>query len=336
MPFCYLHAGTHKTGTTALQRMLGANEALLERSGILVPQTGRLAADFGSHHPIAWELNQSPQFDPSLGTLEALVDEVAAKKPPVVCISSEDFEQLFRKPDALRRFAGAFERIGYVVKPIFYLRPQAEYFEVIYADAIRSGAVFRFEWLMGDIFETGMYCPLSNDALPFAYSELLDAFAAAFRRENVIARRYRSGAAPTCIVREFLRIISASVAPLPMGEVAMPPRLNPSLRFGELLQTLSANCESHGHGPLPLAEGSAEFDHHCDFIHYSEARAFVRRFAQDNRRIARDYGVRVPAVDPVAYANDLGTALGFNPGSSARRRALDAVAPWLAFMPNRS
>jgi hypothetical protein len=316
--------------------MLAANESLLANSGIFVPQTGRLSPEFGSHHPIAWELNESPQSDRSLGTLRELVDEVAAARPPVVCLSSEDFEQLYRKPDSLLRFFEAFAAIGYVVKPIFYLRPQAEYFEAIYADAIRSGAVFRFEWLMNDIFDTGTYCPLSNDALPFEYSKLLGAFATAFGAENLIARRYVSAAPAMRIVRDFLHIISVDRPRVPLRGLEIPPRLNPSLRFGELLEALSANCESHGRGPLPLSRNGVDFDHPCDFIQYSEARAFVRRFASDNRLVAREYGVHVPAVAAAAYANDLRTALGLNPRSSARRRALDAVAPMLEFMPSRS
>ena len=40
MPTLYLHIGTPKTGTTALQNFLPANEEVLEQHGICYPDFG--------------------------------------------------------------------------------------------------------------------------------------------------------------------------------------------------------------------------------------------------------------------------------------------------------
>ena len=49
MPTLYLHIGTPKTGTTALQNFLPANEEVLEQHGICYPDFGFRYAGLGVH-----------------------------------------------------------------------------------------------------------------------------------------------------------------------------------------------------------------------------------------------------------------------------------------------
>lgn len=48
----YIHAGTHKTGTTAIQKFLSANRDLLAKNGYLYPGTDQ------GHHDVARELKK--------------------------------------------------------------------------------------------------------------------------------------------------------------------------------------------------------------------------------------------------------------------------------------
>ena len=49
MPTLYLHIGTPKTGTTALQNFLPANEEVLEQHGICYPDFGFRYTGLGVH-----------------------------------------------------------------------------------------------------------------------------------------------------------------------------------------------------------------------------------------------------------------------------------------------
>ena len=49
----YLHVGTHKTGTTAIQALLTTRSDAFAQAGLFVPQTGRIDEASG-HYNIAW------------------------------------------------------------------------------------------------------------------------------------------------------------------------------------------------------------------------------------------------------------------------------------------
>lgn len=52
MPTLYLHIGTPKTGTTALQNFLPANEEVLEQHGICYPDFGFRYTGLGVHRNV--------------------------------------------------------------------------------------------------------------------------------------------------------------------------------------------------------------------------------------------------------------------------------------------
>ena len=119
---CFLHIGTHKTGTSSLQTLLQSNDQCLERNGIFVPKSGR-ALPHSGHHNLAWELMGDSRFDSAFGSWRNFLDEVRSRNPPAICISSEEFECLYRNPQALRRIGQDLNSIGYQVSIIVYLRP---------------------------------------------------------------------------------------------------------------------------------------------------------------------------------------------------------------------
>jgi hypothetical protein len=81
----FIHAGTHKTGTTALQRFLGANERALLESGLHYPRQGRV--EWG-HHNLAWELYAPELFNPGRGSLDDVAAELRAAGAPRACSGS--------------------------------------------------------------------------------------------------------------------------------------------------------------------------------------------------------------------------------------------------------
>jgi len=94
---CVVHAGTHKTGTTAIQRFLAGNRERLARAGLYYPVTGLLSAQLPGHHNAAFEVTGDPRFDRAGGTLDDVLDELARVRPANACISSEGFAHLHVK-----------------------------------------------------------------------------------------------------------------------------------------------------------------------------------------------------------------------------------------------
>src|SRR5258708_10030578 len=136
-PICFLHAGTHRSGTTYLQSFLQSNEYALASEDLYVPTAGRVSP--GGHHNIAWEFTGDTRYDPNQGTLSDLLSELSSVGALRACVSSEDFEYLYRNPSALWTLRSRLNESGYAVKVLFYLRPQAEYAESVYAEAVRHG-----------------------------------------------------------------------------------------------------------------------------------------------------------------------------------------------------
>jgi len=233
MRICVLHIGTHKTGTTSIQTFLTSNELALGRQGIYVPQAGRPRRLFGSdeigHHNVAWELNGDPRFEPAAGTLADVVDEVAACRQNAVVVSSEDFEYLHAKPEALERIASAFKAVGFVVLPLVYLRAQTRYAISLYYELLRHGLTVSPENFIADIRQHGEFRFRDRWVFQFRYSVLLDAFAAVFDRSHVIARPYAEGKPKSYLLRDFLSVFKRFDVPLDFGKLRLPSRLNRSL-----------------------------------------------------------------------------------------------------------
>jgi hypothetical protein len=131
----FIHIGTHKTGTTSLQSWLRRNSRELAASGLLVPSAGTLC-DSSGHHNLAFQLGGDSRYDPSLGGLDELVEELrlASRSPGPrrAVLSSEDFFCLVEKPDGLRRLEQALRADGHRLTWLVFLRRVDDYSESLY------------------------------------------------------------------------------------------------------------------------------------------------------------------------------------------------------------
>jgi hypothetical protein len=136
----FLHAGLHKTGTTAIQTALAASADRLRQDGLLYPSVGRprMAGAECGHHNLAWELAGDRRFDPAFGTLDEAFAECAAF-PGDAILSSEDFESVLGSPRGLRRLAGDRRLRGIDLVGVIYLRDQVSYAEALFCELLRHG-----------------------------------------------------------------------------------------------------------------------------------------------------------------------------------------------------
>lgn len=133
----YLHIGTHKTGTTSLQRFFSQNREILKKQGIVYPDT---RIDPYAHHALGWSFNIETEIVPNaiLNKLKSfekewsIIYQAAGDK---VLVSSETLlslsqEQMFQVREITRDFN---------VKIVIYLRRQDEMAASVLNELIKRG-----------------------------------------------------------------------------------------------------------------------------------------------------------------------------------------------------
>jgi hypothetical protein len=326
---CYIHVGTHKTGTTAIQRFLAANAAVLAARGTHYPRAGRLSESFPGHHNAAFELFGDPRFDPALGTFAEIVAEIAASRAPRACISSEDLEYLYRRPPLLAAARDALLAAGYRPVIVVYVRAQGDYLESLYAETVKFGGTLGFDAFVDDVLHRGVARFANDWGLPFQYSRIADGFASVFGDDGMIVRPYVRGRGAQAVIRDFVGI----VAPLARAEVSFQDAAFEHTRpsTGEVIGWLCANSAR--------ALKSAAVEHVAERFASSSAsqrpfralsaqqRARVAaRFADDNRALAARFGFDAGALaDRGGDASDLPERELFVAAEAARRAAMLAA-----------
>jgi len=150
-----LHAGFHKSGTSALQESFAAQRAELAAAGVLYPNIGRKA-----HHRIAWALTQKPWGWKARGgettpfkhfsNMVRLINRSGTEK---ILLSSEFFSEL--TPDQIQKIAGAIK--GREVKILFTLRPLVKLLASSYQQYLKYGTKADYvEWLHSVLDEPGV------------------------------------------------------------------------------------------------------------------------------------------------------------------------------------
>ena len=132
----YIHIGTHKAGSTALQAFIQINRTRFARNGILIPSSGFEPED-GHHSNLVWSDLRADLFTPDHGTLADLVDELGSSSQPRALISSEEFELLPDRTAVARLFAQLTSVVRKIVL-IVYFRPQFDYASSAYFEALES------------------------------------------------------------------------------------------------------------------------------------------------------------------------------------------------------
>jgi hypothetical protein len=170
-----LHAGTHKTGTTALQMFASQESELLRQSGIYYPKSGRPHAQFqDGHHLLPWSA-AGRQFDnPRLSPGGAgsptrvwseLLEEVRSRPEPVILLSSEEFSLLTH--EHVQTVAGFLS--GFQVVPLLYFRRYDDYIQATYSTVVLG---------FGEKQTASEYADRMTDVLD--YSRMVSAWRASF------------------------------------------------------------------------------------------------------------------------------------------------------------
>ncbi|WP_279167523.1 hypothetical protein [Pseudoalteromonas distincta] len=128
----YIHIGTGKTGTTAIQDFMLINQDNLESNGILYCKTGRTG---NNHHLLCQNFKRTDKVTQNtiLNNLILLNQEILESACHKFIISSEYFPGLTL--EEIKSFCSMFD---VAVIPLVYLRRQDEYIESWYAQVVKA------------------------------------------------------------------------------------------------------------------------------------------------------------------------------------------------------
>jgi hypothetical protein len=299
---CFIHVGTHKTGTTSIQAFLRDNEERFAAHGVIIPKAGR-GEDAAGHHNLTQQLLGDSGFVAERGGLQEVVDELRHSERSIACLSSEDFSLASHSRKTLVAVRDAIAATGFTPVIVMYLRPQISYCVSIYAEIVKNGNRKPFATYLQEVAQHGSFLWNGVTGPLCRYDVLLERFAAVFGEGAIIVRRYRPTAPSTALLKSFARLLIGDKGPL--GSFVFPPeRLNRSLSFQRVLDALGSDSQvlDMRFAPMDL----------------SQTLSLAAPFYRANRSIARRYGVWVPPYE----LNDLLLAL---PLRKTYARSVDLV-----------
>jgi hypothetical protein len=200
---CFVHVGTHSTGTTTVQHVLGSRSRALEGFGFYYPRTGQPAIAPYGHHNIAWEISGDGRLRKEIGSIDDLLTEIAAV-PHDVILSSEDFECSAHHPEQFASFINRLKEASFDVKLIVYFRNQIDYVEGLYLTMFRLGLAIPFREYFDEIFQSGRF-RWRNWIFSFDYDEFSTRLRS-FDCAELVVRSY-DAVEKGALVSDFLSIV---------------------------------------------------------------------------------------------------------------------------------
>jgi hypothetical protein len=268
----FVHIGTHKTGTSALQTFFRMYRDSLEAKGVHYLNAG--IGQGRAHHALAWSIRG--MHGRGMGVWDEVRDELAASRAPIDVISSEAL--WFTDPARVRDELKDVKDLRIVV----YLRRQDRYLQSLYKQAVTSGRKNDFaSWRtqMGD----------RGDFL-----SVMRRWADAFGRQNMIVRAYERDGARIDVTDDFFEVLGVSIAEEAADRAARPQRrFNPSPRRELLALIRAANMTpyefEHDKFFWSVIRHKAKYVGSGDLLPYEECVALMRGYEEANRVLAEEF-----------------------------------------------
>jgi hypothetical protein len=289
-----LHIGTHKTGTTAIQRFAAANRAKLRARGLWYPSYDeiKLFVHYGHHH-VAHAIANENGNRLSLDDTRRFIDHIVAKKRPgeTLLISAEPFYR-----HVLPAEGGYWaERKAYIerlrsffptsdLKVLCIVRRQDTFARSLYQERIK---VTKFRQTFREFI---------GDRYPFEYYEHLRLFREAFGQVDVLVYE---DLAKQGLINAFFSHLGIDVA-----NITGRPSANPSLpvdlvEFKRILNGTPLKPErlkEIGVLLLDKADKATKVERgKVDWLPVEEMAAFYASFEETNERLRAEYLPARPA-----------------------------------------
>jgi len=184
----YIHLGTHKTGTTAIQKLLANSEVELRAGGVLYPRAGRGGLTPENHHILALALR-----DGNNAVGESVLAEIEKAECPTVVISSEMLME-FDSREGLADLFSDFE-----VRIVMFVRRQDYRAESSYSQEIKDWT--RFCGLPREHYACRGYSRFLD------YDFHLHRYSVVFGERSITVVVHESTQHRSAIFRDFFRVL---------------------------------------------------------------------------------------------------------------------------------
>lgn len=292
MRTCFIHIGTHKTGTTSIQMTLGDNTETLDISGYIYPRAGR-SENSGGHHNIAFELFDRDRFKAEFGTIDELLSEMKSSSKNAIISSEEFLHAIHYERGAFQRFidkiADSYQNIIIVI----YLRRQTDFLKSNYFECLKNGLSMTFEdYVTGRLDSDLDEFPLDYARLIFQINQLTGI--------ELVVRSY-DAVRSRGLLSDFFGMLGISSDHLQFGvrlNVELPLSENFLSYYQNRLGRIATDAERQVIGAL-MEPISAE---NSPRIAEPTRATITRQFARSNKDIAALYGLgALAAEDPPAH-----------------------------------
>lgn len=321
-PDLVLHIGQSKTGTSSIQRCLGASRDALRAAGVLYPLSPGAAnhallpaslvpvARLGDFHPNVWEgLGPEARLDRFRREFAAELDAMGPDIRRVI-ISAEQCSGLLVEEAAIARLRDLLAPRFSAIRVVMYLRRQDEHFASGYTQALRVGVI-----RPPALPEGG---PERHPA--YDYATLLDRWARVFGADAVHPRIFeRAAMLNGDAVDDFLAVCDLDLT-IPDDHPARQSNL--SVTPGALALMLAMGRRLQAADPAQVAGGAPLWRRFVQSVSETlpgrgwrpspeEAAAFLARFRDSNEATCRRWFpgretlFAAPQADTAAAAPDL-------------------------------
>lgn len=270
----YLHIGTNKTGSSAIQSFLNTNESLLNLNNIHYCSTGKI---WNAHFPLAWELGcgKSALNYNEKNLWEKAKLEFENKKEENIIISSENFV-LLRDTKKMYYIKNLLQ--NYNIYILLYIRRQDLWVESLYLQSIKMGNnVNNFE----------KYCNNCGQELDFY--KFLQPWEEVFGENNIKVLNFDN--AKKNIIDSFLTLIGNTKIPLPpaknkiVNETITRELAEFLIRFNPVINSKKRQEIISFYNKFIKSEDSLN----TKFFNINERLKFLSKYNQSNNLIARKY-----------------------------------------------
>lgn len=297
MSTVFIHVGTPKTGTSAIQFFCSKNRKLLKSKGVSFPDMGFEFSGIGVNRNGHFMNRREKDADQKrLHDKEAEIVEKGMKKIrkqletyPNVVLSDEQFwNNKEMNTEKWAQYKEKFAQMGADLKIIVYLRRQDLLIQSYWAQQVKETMTMSFK----QYIDSGKYTYFNVD-----YAKRLEEIAAAVGKENMIVRVYeKQQYVGGNILSDFLNILGLEMT----DEYAQADRvINASLEGSCLevkrLLNNSPVYKSKKNFLVPLLtqvqrerEGNTGYDK-GKYFSREDQMAFMGQFEEGNQLVAKEY-----------------------------------------------
>ncbi len=302
MATLYLHIGTPKTGTSAIQEFLYSNREILEKQGFCYPEFGyrytgvhiRRNAHFLVHHQICKPENEAKiRKEENERFYEGLdkIKELTGTFPNVVLSDENVWNGYVRRENFWKVLSDALSERGIDLKVIVYLRSQDLVLESYYSQRVKVKIQMSFqEYLDSE----------DIDVFKLDYYRQLKEIEQAIGKENIIVRVYEKqqyeGNGNT-LISDFLNVLGLELDEkyISPDKVVNTSLYGKALELKRILNGIDGFVTRRKHWLVNYLKIAQEEDERKNgtpakkFFTYEKRMDFLAKYKEGNEAIAREF-----------------------------------------------